>query len=129
MAAAARREAWAVLADISHCNASPRPQSSLSAARQTLGDGDKFAAKKPGAGAPVGYNLAMSPVAMSITLNGESRTFSSTATVRDLILELGLDEDAVAVERNRAIVRRRYWAETMLRSGDRIEVVRFVGGG
>lgn len=77
----------------------------------------------------MGYNLAMSPVAMSITLNGESRTLSSTASLRDLILELGLDEDAVAVERNRAIVRRPHWAETMLRSGDRIEVVRFVGGG
>jgi len=51
------------------------------------------------------------------------------ASVRDLIRELGLDEDAVAVERNRAIVRRPSWAETMLRSGDRIEVVRFVGGG
>ncbi|MDE0263716.1 MAG: sulfur carrier protein ThiS, partial [Bryobacterales bacterium] len=91
--------------------------------------GDKFASKKHGAGAAVGYNLAVSPVAMSITLNGESRTLSSTASVRDLILELGLDEDAVAVERNRAIVRRPRWAETMLRSGDRIEVVRFVGGG
>lgn len=77
----------------------------------------------------MGYNLAVSPVAMSITLNGEPRTLSPAASVRDLILELGLDEDAVAVERNRAIVRRMHWAETVLRSGDRIEVVRFVGGG
>lgn len=68
-------------------------------------------------------------MAMSITLNGEPRRMPSAASVRDLIRELGLDEDAVAVERNRAIVRRPRWAETMLRSGDRIEVVRFVGGG
>ncbi len=71
----------------------------------------------------------MPPMAMSITLNGEPRRMPPAASVRDLIRELGLDEDAVAVERNRAIVRRPSWAETMLRSGDRIEVVRFVGGG
>ncbi len=68
-------------------------------------------------------------MAMSITLNGEQRRIPTAASVRDLIRELGLDEDAVAVERNRAIVRKPSWAETMLRSGDRIEVVRFVGGG
>ena len=68
-------------------------------------------------------------MALSITLNGEPRTLPSLASVRDLILDLGLDEDAVAVERNRVIVRRPHWAETVLRSGDRIEVVRFVGGG
>ncbi len=71
----------------------------------------------------------MPPMAMSITLNGEQRRIPTAASVRDLIRELGLDEDAVAVERNRAIVRKPSWAETMLRSGDRIEVVRFVGGG
>ena len=71
----------------------------------------------------------MPPMAMSITLNGEQRRIQTAASVRDLIRELGLDEDAVAVERNRAIVRKPSWAETMLRSGDRIEVVRFVGGG
>ncbi len=71
----------------------------------------------------------MPPMAMSITLNGEQRRILTAASVRDLIRELGLDEDAVAVERNRAIVRKPSWAETMLRSGDRIEVVRFVGGG
>lgn len=77
----------------------------------------------------MGYNRAVPPVAMSIMLNGEPRRMPSAASVRDLIRELGLAEDAVAVERNRAIVRRARWAETMLRSGDRIEVVRFVGGG
>ena len=77
----------------------------------------------------MGYNRPMPPMAMSITLNGEQRRIPTAASVRDLIRELGLDEDAVAVERNRAIVRKPSWAETMLRSGDRIEVVRFVGGG
>lgn len=77
----------------------------------------------------MGYNPRMPPMAMSITLNGEQRRIPTAASVRDLIRELGLDEDAVAVERNRAIVRKPSWAETMLRSGDRIEVVRFVGGG
>ena len=71
----------------------------------------------------------MSRIVTSITLNGEPRMLSSIGSVRDLVLDLGLDEDAVAVERNREIVRRLNWADTELQTGDRIEVVRFVGGG
>jgi thiamine biosynthesis protein ThiS len=35
----------------------------------------------------------------------------------------------VAVELNRNIVPRTDWAATVLRNGDRLEVVHFVGGG
>jgi thiamine biosynthesis protein ThiS len=38
-------------------------------------------------------------------------------------------EDAVAVERNGALVRRRDWAAARLAAGDAVEVVTFVGGG
>ena len=64
-----------------------------------------------------------------ITLNGESHELPSLTTVRDLIRRLSLDEQAVAVERNREIVRRPKWRGTQLHAGDRVEVVHFVGGG
>lgn len=84
-----------------------------------------------------GYNARMSggpsQVAMaesvSIFLNGECRTLLSPVSVRGLIQQLGLDQDAVAIERNREIVRRLEWPGTHLRDGDRIEIVHFVGGG
>lgn len=66
---------------------------------------------------------------LAVTLNGEPFSCASTFSVGDLIRRLGLDEDAVAVERNREIVSRSVWYETILVAGDTIEVVHFVGGG
>ncbi|MBX3146558.1 MAG: sulfur carrier protein ThiS [Gemmatimonadales bacterium] len=66
---------------------------------------------------------------MKLTVNGESRTFESVATLTELLTALGLDARAVVVEHNRAIVRRPTLAETPVRDGDTIEIVHFVGGG
>ena len=66
---------------------------------------------------------------VAVTLNGEPCSLVSPVSVGDLIQRLGLDEDAVAVERNRDIVSRSAWSETVLLAGDTIEVVHFVGGG
>ena len=62
-------------------------------------------------------------------LNGESHELPSLTSVRDLVRRLALDEQAVAVERNRKIVRRPLWQGTQVHAGDRIEIVHFVGGG
>ncbi len=66
---------------------------------------------------------------MEIVVNGERRAVSERATVRSLLRELDLPESRVAVERNRAIVRKTDYADTGLSNGDRIEIVTFVGGG
>jgi len=66
---------------------------------------------------------------MQIILNGEAREFAGLATVEGLLLELGLEERKVAVERNLEIVSRSVYAQTALEDGDRIEIVHFVGGG
>ena len=64
-----------------------------------------------------------------VTLNGEQRSLEAPVSVRDLVRRLSLDEDAVAVERNRDIVARGEWPATFLQAGDSVEVVQFVGGG
>lgn len=51
------------------------------------------------------------------------------ATVRELLTELGLGDQLVAVERNLDIVPRAEHAHTRLAEGDDVEVVHFVGGG
>lgn len=69
---------------------------------------------------------------MRIVVNGRERDFpalSATATVMDLIGALELKSDRVALEHNGVIVRREAWAATAIQSGDKVEIVHFVGGG
>jgi thiamine biosynthesis protein ThiS len=66
---------------------------------------------------------------LQITVNGQARTFAAGTTVQALLEALRIPTQAVAVERNRAVVRRAAHATTTLQDGDVIEVVRFVGGG
>ena len=66
--------------------------------------------------------------AQQIVLNGKPASVAA-ATLAELVVELGMTGDRMAVERNREIVPRRQWALTPVTAGDQIEVVQFVGGG
>ncbi len=66
---------------------------------------------------------------MRLIVNGEPRDVSAGTTVRGLLEALGVRSDAVAVERNREVVRRRDYDAMRLLPDDRVEVVTFVGGG
>jgi sulfur carrier protein len=66
---------------------------------------------------------------LSIVVNGSARLCGDEATVADLIRDLALEGKRIAVERNGEIVPRSRHADTPLATGDRIEVVRAVGGG
>jgi len=66
---------------------------------------------------------------MTLTINGENRDFENVTTLSDLILQLGMKADRVAIELNRDLVRREQWSDTKLSNGDKLEIVHFVGGG
>ncbi len=66
---------------------------------------------------------------MEITLNGEEYRLAGEATVAGLLQELELEPRKIAVERNLEIVPHSQYSATALASGDRIEIVQFVGGG
>ena len=66
---------------------------------------------------------------MQIKVNGEIREIDGRLSVQALAGALALDLRQVAVERNREIVPRSRYGETMLSDGDEIEIVRFIGGG
>ena len=71
-------------------------------------------------------------MSLTITINGQEREFDALnppARLAEVILELGLKGDRVAVEHNGEIAQRASWAEVSVSSGDRLEVVHFVGGG
>lgn len=65
---------------------------------------------------------------ISLTVNGEPRR-SGARTIAELVAELGLKPEKVAVERNGAIAPRSAHGETPLAEGDVLEIVHFVGGG
>lgn len=64
-----------------------------------------------------------------ILLNGEPHRLPQGATVRDLLDDLELGVERVAVEVDRRIVRRAEWSGFKLAPGAAVEVVHFVGGG
>ncbi|MCI0349455.1 MAG: sulfur carrier protein ThiS [Acidobacteriales bacterium] len=66
---------------------------------------------------------------MNLVVNGEEKSFPDSLSLADLVANLGLKPDRIAVELNREIVPRQKWAGTRLKSGDRLEIVHFVGGG
>lgn len=65
---------------------------------------------------------------MTLQVNGESRELPDNTTLRDLLTQLKLTPEKVAIELNRRLVRSEKY-DTPLKQGDEVEIVTFVGGG
>jgi len=66
---------------------------------------------------------------ITITINGERRESREGLTVAELIADLELPPEHVAVELNRALLKRALFTKTRLQEGDALELVTLVGGG
>jgi len=66
---------------------------------------------------------------MHLFINGDERVVAGPVPLAELIEQLGMKGDRVAVELNHEIIARAQWPETKLKDGDRLEIVHFVGGG
>jgi sulfur carrier protein len=64
-----------------------------------------------------------------IQLNGEPYELPDPVTVATLLARLEIDARRVAVELNEWVVKKAAYGETLVRDGDAVEVVNFVGGG
>ncbi len=67
-------------------------------------------------------------MSLEIIVNGESRT-TTPLSVLDYLRSLEIDPARVAVELNMDILPKGEYASTMLKQGDQLEIVHFVGGG
>jgi sulfur carrier protein len=67
--------------------------------------------------------------AMDITVNGESRSYPAAMTIAGLLQSLGVNPQAVVVERNLKIVPRTDIDKEIIEEGDSLEIIRMVGGG
>ena len=65
---------------------------------------------------------------MKIKVNGQDHEVASGATVTQLIEQHKLTPSKVAVELNRRLIRTEKY-DTVLKEGDEVEIVTFVGGG
>lgn len=66
---------------------------------------------------------------LRVYVNGEPREFSDPLSLAELVTQLDLPAQRIAVELNRTVVRRSEWSTIELHDEDRIEIVHFVGGG
>lgn len=66
---------------------------------------------------------------MKVYVNGDPREVSGPLSLAELITQLDLPAQRIAVELNRTVVRRSDWSNTELHDDDHIEIVHFVGGG
>lgn len=66
---------------------------------------------------------------MRIQVNGESKEVDEASSLGDLIANLDLKAERLAIELNQKVVRRVEWETILLRAGDTVEIVHFVGGG
>jgi sulfur carrier protein len=66
---------------------------------------------------------------VQIQVNGERRNCRSGSTVGDLLRELDIRTERVAVELNLEILDRKEFELRGLKEGDRVEILSFIGGG
>lgn len=66
---------------------------------------------------------------MLLTINGRQRLIDDGTSVAQLLDEMDATGQRMAVEVNRELVGHKFYAETVLQSGDVVEMVTFVGGG
>ena len=66
---------------------------------------------------------------MRVIVNGEERNIDEGSTLDALVTTLGLNAGPIVVQRNDEIIEKSRLDQVSLTDGDRIELVRFVGGG
>ncbi len=66
---------------------------------------------------------------MKIVVNGKEHEVADGLSVDGLLTHLGVKREFTAVAVNREITLKRAYAATLLNEGDRVEIVRPMGGG
>lgn len=64
-----------------------------------------------------------------VTINGDKIQLDNTLGLIDLLDQLKIESDKVAVEHNREIVPKSTFDKVSVNDGDQLEIVHFIGGG
>ncbi len=66
---------------------------------------------------------------MRLILNGKSLEVADNLSAYDLIVQLGYENQRIALEVNEVIIAKSKHAEFTLNAGDKVEIIKAVGGG
>lgn len=66
---------------------------------------------------------------MNIIVNGETKEFEENITLISVLESLSLRDKVMAVAVNMEIVKQDSWDKYLLKDGDKLELLDFVGGG
>ena len=66
---------------------------------------------------------------MKLIINGNATDVNENVTVEGLLKELDIEPARVAVEVNMNIIKKVNYQDCLLKDGDSVEIVNFVGGG
>lgn len=66
---------------------------------------------------------------MQVTINGQEQSVPEATTALTLLEQLKIMPERVVVELNMTILKRAQLSSALLKSGDVVEIVHFVGGG
>lgn len=66
---------------------------------------------------------------VTVTLNGEAKSFDDSTTLMDLVVAHNLKVNSILIELNGEAVLRSEWPTRKIQSGDKMEFLRVVAGG
>lgn len=66
---------------------------------------------------------------MKVFINGETKEISGEVNLSELLANLSLPSERIAIELNKEVVRKRDWENVKIADADKIEIIHFVGGG
>jgi sulfur carrier protein len=66
---------------------------------------------------------------MKVIINGETINVAQDTNLKKLLVNLELDEKVMAAAINMEIIKQSNWDNHILKDGDKLELLDFVGGG
>ncbi len=66
---------------------------------------------------------------ISVKLNSKEKWIKKGSSVSDLLKFIDLKKDGIVVEINLNIIKKDRYEDTILKSGDSVEIITFMGGG
>lgn len=66
---------------------------------------------------------------MNILLNGKEYKYDNEINLIDLLEKEGINPESVVIELNGEIIKKETWKDILIKDQDKLEILRFVGGG
>lgn len=66
---------------------------------------------------------------MKLIINGSQKEFKDNITLKNIIIELQIEDKVMAAAVNMNVVKKEDWDKFIPNDGDKLELLQFVGGG